>query len=247
MNPHAAVISIAMNMVPPFDDLNVRRALAHAIDRAGILAAYGDTRLARPTCQVQPPNVPGYRYYCPFHRSLATAKRLVRASGTTGMRVKVWSVNYGPFPAIAREVASALTLLGYRASAEPQSWQTYGRLLSGKGRPMQVFLLGIDFDYPVASDLLKGFACSASHVAVANSLGFCDKAVDAAIAHALRVQATDVQAANPLWAQVDRLVVDRAPWIPFANYNWIEFVSKRVGNYQYHPMYAMLIDQVWLR
>jgi peptide/nickel transport system substrate-binding protein len=236
-----------MNMVPPFDDVNVRRALAHAIDRERAVAILGAARHWRPTCQLQPPNVPGYRRYCPIRRDMATARRLVRASGTAGMRVKVWTANYSPFPASARYAATVLNQLGYRASAEISDPQTYQRQLLGKRKPpVQIILNGLDFDYPVASDLLKTFGCAANRVAPASSIGFCDRAVDAAIAQALRVQATSPQAANRLWAHVDRLVVDRAPWIPIANFNWIEFVSKRVGNYQYHPQYAMLIDQVWL-
>src|SRR4029077_10868065 len=124
-NPHAGVFGVSINMVAPFDNMKVRRALAMAIDRPRLLAILGGARLARPTCQVQPPNVPGYSSYCPFARDVARAKRLVRASGTTGMQVRVWAVNVGPYPAVARYVANVLNRLGYRASTQPRGWLKY--------------------------------------------------------------------------------------------------------------------------
>ena len=43
---------------------------------------------ATPTCQILPPNFPGYVRYCPYDApDLRTARRLVAASGTRGMRV----------------------------------------------------------------------------------------------------------------------------------------------------------------
>ena len=47
-------------------------------------------RRATPTCQILPPNIPGYVRYCPYGApDLRTARRLVAASGTRGMRVVV--------------------------------------------------------------------------------------------------------------------------------------------------------------
>ena len=247
-NPIAGVEGIFMNMVPPFDDVRVRRALALAIDRPRLLAILGGSQVWRPSCQVQPQNFPGYERYCPLGHDLATAKRLVRASGTTGMRVQFWVANYRPFPAVGRYVTKTLRQLGYDASAEVRSFAKFGKRVGNYKAPVQLSFNGFITDYPVASDFLKGLSCQANRASpFAFSTGFCDPAVEAAITEALRVQVTSPQAANRLWAKVDRLVVDRAPSIPIANGKWIDVVSKRVGNYQYHPQYAMLFDQAWVR
>src|SRR5205807_1062849 len=111
-----------------------------------------------------------------------------------------------------------------------------------------LFLNGNNFVYPAAAVALEAFNCAANQGGpTAASVGFCDQNIDAAIRRALHMQLTNPQAANRLWAKVDRLVTDRAPWIPLVNSKWVDFVSKRVGNYQYHPTYAMLFDQVWVR
>ena len=52
-----------------------------------------------PTCQILPPNFPGYEAYCPYTSGsgttkwagpdIAKAKQLVKESGTAGMKVVV--------------------------------------------------------------------------------------------------------------------------------------------------------------
>jgi hypothetical protein len=53
--------------------------------------------------------------------------------------------------------------------------------------------------------------------------------------------------ATAQWATFDREAVDRAVIIPFPNPKASDFVSKPVGNYRHHPVFGMLMDQVWVR
>jgi peptide/nickel transport system substrate-binding protein len=48
------------------------------------------------------------------------------------------------------------------------------------------------------------------------------------------------------WAQADRTVTDQA-LVPLDTPSNIDFVSARVGNYQYSFQQAMLWDQLWVR
>jgi hypothetical protein len=60
-------------------------------------------------------------------------------------------------------------------------------------------------------------------------------------------QLTNPALARNLWAQVDRIVTDHAPWIPIFNESPTAFVSARVGNYQESPYHGPLLDQMWAR
>jgi peptide/nickel transport system substrate-binding protein len=60
-------------------------------------------------------------------------------------------------------------------------------------------------------------------------------------------QLTDPATARKLWAQVDRIVTDQAPWVPILNQASTAFVSARIGNFQESPEYGPLLDQMWVR
>jgi peptide/nickel transport system substrate-binding protein len=95
-------------------------------------------------------------------------------------------------------------------------------------------------DYPSAWDFLTPLSCSSWSQ-------FCDPSIDRQAAKALSEEPTNPQEANLAWTRIDRRLVDEAAWLPLLTPKWIDFVSKRVGNYQYNPERGMLIDQVWVR
>ena len=111
-NPQPATIGLFLNTrLAPFDRLNVRRAMNYAADRGAAVRAAGGPDIAQATCQILPPNFPGYRPYCPYSAGataqgswtapdLAKARALVASSGTQGMEVTVWS--WGIWEASAR-------------------------------------------------------------------------------------------------------------------------------------------------
>jgi len=106
-------------------------------------------------------------------------------------------------------------------------------------------------DYPAASAYLNVFlSCSAFKPGSATNQNwseFCDRRIDAWIQRALVLQATDPYRANQLWARVDRAIVDQAPLVPLFSLRQVDFVSRRVGNYQFHPQWGILLDQLWVR
>jgi peptide/nickel transport system substrate-binding protein len=93
------------------------------------------------------------------------------------------------------------------------------------------------------SDQLSIFMCSSSAQTFSN---YCDPAFDAVVSQAENLQATDVAAANEKWAQADHMLVDAAPWAPIFT-EGSDFISSRAGNYQYHPFYGALLDQMWVQ
>jgi peptide/nickel transport system substrate-binding protein len=66
------------------------------------------------------------------------------------------------------------------------------------------------------------------------------------MARAGAVQLSDPAASAPLWAKVDQEATLDAPWLPLLTQGGVDFVSKRVGNYQHNPLYQILLDQLWV-
>jgi ABC-type transport system substrate-binding protein/DNA-binding SARP family transcriptional activator len=248
---------------PPFNQLRVRRAVNLALGRRQIVNSYGGTLAAQPTCQILPPQLPGYRRYCPYTRDpaadgrwhgpdLARARRLVAASGTIGMKVTVWN---SPTPQVGvdetRDTVATLRQLGYRASLRLLPDNTYFIYTNDSRNDAQVIEAGWSADYPSANDFIGKLTCSyfvpRNGLATTDASEFCDPALDKQAARAAVLQTTDPLAADALWARLDRELTDLAIWLPTVTPNETDLISHRIGNYQYNPVWGALIDQMWIR
>jgi hypothetical protein len=49
------------------------------------------------------------------------------------------------------------------------------------------------------------------------------------------------------WAAIDRELVGEAPGVPPYGQRDLTVFSARVRNYQFHPCWSLLIDQLWVR
>ena len=58
---------------------------------------------------------------------------------------------------------------------------------------------------------------------------------------------SDPTGSRALWQRVDREITDASPWVLLVASKDVNFLSKRVGNYEYSPEMGMLIDQLWVR
>ncbi len=67
------------------------------------------------------------------------------------------------------------------------------------------------------------------------------------IDRAILMQLEDPAAAGELWSEIDRAIVDQAPYVWLVNPIAVEFVSERVGNYQLRPQWGMLLNQLWVQ
>jgi YVTN family beta-propeller protein len=247
--------------VPPFDDLRVRRALNYAVDRKALVERIGGE--ARTTCQILPPSLPGYRPYCPYTRNpnpagtwtapdLAKARTLVAASGTAGTRVEVVLFKEtGPLR-VARYFVSLLQQLGYRSSLRVfAKFGEYSAYVADSRNRAQIGPAGWFADTLAASNFFQPLFTCASFVpkssANSNPFQYCDPRLDQKMKEAAALQASDPVRANELWAEVDRALVDRAVALPWRNPQDRVLVSERVGNYQSHPLWGTLLDQLWVK
>lgn len=258
-NPTASTIGFFFGTrQPPFDNLDARRAVNYAADRRTAAQLVGGASQAQPTCQILPPDFPGYRRYCPYTADpraggawtapdLAQARRLVAASGTRRMPVTVWS--YSTYNKLGPYMAKLLRSLGYQATVKTLGADYAAKAPDSRNR-VQIGFVYWGADYPAASDFLNHtLSCSSFQPRTAtnqNFAGFCDPRIDRLMRRALKTETTNPEAANGLWAEVDREMVDQAPWLPLITARVIDFLAPDVGDYQYNPVWGMLIDQLWV-
>lgn len=239
----------------PFNRIAVRKALNYAIDRNLIARMYGGPAFATPTCQPLAPGLPGYRRYCPYtsHPSrggaysgpdLTYAKRLVLESGTRGEEVNVWGSpdeGYVP-PEVPDYVASVLRTLGYRATAQLHPIAS----ITAAMQPRFQLSTNGDWlsDYPDPSSYIPAFfSCGGG-----NSNGYvCDRALDRQMQRAELIELAAPGAANELWESVDHTLTNQADWVPTVSVREVDLVSKRLGDYQFNPVWGFLVDQSWIQ
>jgi len=251
--PERATVFLFLNTKrPPFDDIRVRRALNYAVDRRRVVELHGGTAVAQLTCQVVGPTLPGYVRYCPHtlepSRSgewtapdRARAQQLIAASGTAGEKITVWTFPY--FAPEGRYIVSLLSGLGYRARLkEVKDIATYFAIINDPKTQAQSGIAGW-YGASLGFQSLSTLTCDF----FGNWAKFCDREIDRQLQSSLRLLGTDPRAAARMWARIDRQLVDRAPWVPLYTPRTPYFVSKRIGNWQYHPYHLILLDQLWVR
>jgi YVTN family beta-propeller protein len=236
---------------PPFDDARARRAVNNAFDREAFARQLGAA--FSPTCQILPPNFPGYRPTCPYAsggvRAMDSARRLVRKSGTAGARVLVWMP--GPIAGQGGYLVSLLDSLGYRARLKRVKPERYFEAVSDSRLRPQAGYYSWNAGFPSATDFIPPqFSCATFKPGTpgqSNMSEFCDRAIDAEMARAAAVQVRDPAAATVLWQRVEKSLLARGPVVPAYNRRIVDFVSRRVGSYQYNPQWGFLLDQAWVK
>ena len=245
---------------PPFNNADVRVALNDAIDRNALVKLYGGAKLAVPFCQTLPPGIPAYEPYCPFGAKpgaqwsgpdMAHARQLVEKSGTAGQSVSVITDDGTAGQAIGTYLVSVLNDLGYKATSHVVSSDIEYTYIQNSNNKMQIAVSYYAQDYPAPSDFLNVmYSCASFHPGSDSSInmsGFCDHAIDARMQEALTLSVTDPEAANKIWSEVDRKLTDLAPAAVLFVPRQIDFVSKRVGNFQFSPQDNWIITQSWVQ
>jgi YVTN family beta-propeller protein len=250
----------------PFDNLLARKAVDYAIDRgalARMAARYSGFNApfnGTPTCQLLPPDVPGYVPYCPYtidprgdgHWSgpdLSRAKALVRRSGTRHATVTLAPVPGAP-TRFLKVLITTLDRIGYRARVQRISNAQFGGLFSGSLKPndkYQIVLAGWASDYVAPSNFTAQLVACSPKILSYNIGFFCNDSLTAMMLRAFAADAARSPDATAEWTAIDHRITDLAADVPLSNERDAYFVSARTGDFQYSPAWQLLIDQLWVR
>ena len=261
ITPLTAWWYVPMNTrLAPFDNEKARLAVNYAIDRKALVNLFGGPVLAQPVCQVLPPGFPGHVDYCPYTKDpgakwtapdMAKAKQLVEESGTQGQKVTIIAEDKAVSKSIGVYLQSVLNELGYVAEVKPISPNIQFTYIQNTNNKVQMSITQWYQDYPAASDFLNIlFGCASFTEGSDSSInvsGFCDKDVDAKMQAALALGVTDQDGANKMWAEIDKAITDKAPMAALFTPKHLDFVSKRLGNFQFNSQYYWMITQSWVQ
>jgi len=222
-NPLHAELSIVSEMsvqylgmntaLSPFDDVKVRQAFAHAIDRAK-LADVVMKRTVSPAAGILPPGIPGYN---PALEGLSydpeKAQRLITESryGAVEDLPPITLHIGGDSGVMPRSVEAIRAMfqeaLGVDIAVEESAWPVF--LEDVRAGQYQMFYLGWIGDYPDPQNFLDVLFHSESQD---NHTQYANPVVDALLEKA-RTEA-DSERRMALYQEAERIIVEDAPCIP---------------------------------
>ena len=246
--------------IPPFNNVKARQAVNFAIDRNALVNLFGGPVLASPVCQILPPGFPGHVPYCPYSKDpgqvwsapdLEKARALVEESGTKGQKVTVIAEDTAVSKAVGTYLQSVLTDIGYDAEVKPLSPNIQFTYIQNTNNNVQMSISQWYQDYPAASNFLNIlFGCASFNPGSDSSIniaGFCDKDIQARMDAAIALGVTDPDAANKMWTEIDHTITDAAPMAALFTPKRIDFLSKRVGNFQFNSQFYWMVSQSWVQ
>jgi peptide/nickel transport system substrate-binding protein len=262
VTPLTAMWYAPMNVnIAPFNNEKARQAVAYAIDRNALVKIFGGQVLAQPVCQVLPPGFPAHVDYCPYTKNpeankwsapdMEKAKQLMQESGQIGQPVTVISEDSAVSKSVGTYLQSVLNELGFKAELKPISSNIQFTYIQNTNNKVQISVSQWYQDYPAASNFLNVlFGCGSFHPGSDSSVniaGFCDKEIDAKMKEAMALGASDQEAANKIWAEIDMAVTDKAPAAFLFTPKHLDFISSRVGNFQFNPQFYWMVYQSWVQ
>ncbi|NLD71852.1 MAG: peptide ABC transporter substrate-binding protein [Chloroflexi bacterium] len=230
MASELSVLYLGVNVnLPPYDDPDVRRALARAIDKAKIadLVLQGS---ATPADGILPPSMPDYDPSLaglPYDPDAARALLAGSDYGAEGLPplVLVTSGTSGYPDAVTEAVLSFFEdNLGVEATIHQVEWGDFLRDMNAQRYPL--YLTGWIADYPDSENFLDLLFHSASSQ---NHMGYANARVDGLL-EAARVE-QDPEERTRLYREAERIIVEESPWIPLTHGVRISLVKPYVQGF----------------
>jgi peptide/nickel transport system substrate-binding protein len=229
IEPTTATYYIWMDTTtPPFNDVRVRQAVNYAIDPGAIDRLYGG--LMTYTQQVLPPALPGYKHFELYPYDMAKAKQLIAEANPSDLDVTMWTDDEEPNDKLGAYIQDVLKQLGFNAQLKIINGTVYFQTIGNQDTPnLDIGFADWFMDYPHPSDffdvLLNGENILPRNN---NDYGyFNDPTINKQINDLAQQQLTpDVESQ---YANVDRQIMEQAPWAPYGNRNLTTFVSDRIN------------------
>lgn len=219
----------------PFADPLVRQAVSHAIDKSNLIRLQNGRGVAA-GC-IFPTQLPGYDPTCdPYPYDVARAQALMAEAGNTGFATQLYTDTSAAGPSAGASIAADLAKIGIDVEVVSLDFGALmGTITKPHGAPMS--LIGWGQDFPDPSDFVDPmFTCASAVEGGVNVAWYCDPAVDEAAAAARQV--VDLDAAIPLYQDIQGTIMEAAPVVPLQFPMQDGLISERVTGFtEYHPVW----------
>jgi ABC-type transport system substrate-binding protein len=244
----------AMNTrIPPFDNVEVRRAVAAAIDRDHYRMML-PTRMT-PMGQVIPKDVPGFDpSFEGQRRDYAAALEHMRKAGypfdpSTGRGGWPHPIEYliyeSSITPASQLLQQDLAKIGLRIELKMVSYSAFLALQERPDGPA-MSMGSWEIDYPDPSSLFEPLFTTAAITPESsyNYAFYSNHRLDDLVASARREQ--DPARRAVLYGEANRLVCDEAPWAFTFGLHYTDVRQPYVRGFRAHPVWSMDVRSVWI-
>ena len=233
------------NTRPPFDDVKVRQAINHAIDKQSIIDAFfnGGAEIAK---NPMPPSISGYNDdIAGYEFDPEKAKALLKEAGLEdGFEMELWAM---PVPRpympdgtkVAEVIQKNLADIGIKAKIVSYEWATY--LEKTKNGEADAFMLGWTGDNGDADNFLYTLL-DKDNIGSNNYAYYSNDEV-----HDILINAqseVDEDKRNELYAQAQEIIFEEAPWVPLAHSTPLLAGNADLVNFTPHPTGSDRLNKV---
>ncbi len=224
---------VTMNVTkPPFDKVEVRRAVNMAINKDRIVQVINGRAL--PANQPLPPSMPGYtKDYKGYPHDPEAAKKLLADAGyPDGFETELFAMNTDPNPRIAQAIQQDLKAIGINAAIKSLA-QANVIEAGGAGTAPMIWSGGMAWiaDFPDPANFYGPIlGCGGAVEGGWNWAKYCNEALDAKAAEADAI-VDPAKAGDRLeiWSDIYMQVMEDAPWAPIFNEQRFTMKSARMG------------------
>lgn len=230
---------LAMNVKKkPFDNLQVRKAIAHALNRQAYIDAIfqGFGIVAKSPL---PPTVWGYNeQMSEYEYNPKKAKDILASAGyPNGFTTELWALPvsrpYNPDGKKMAEMMQAdLAQIGIKAKIVTYDWPTY--LAKSKNGETVMGQFGWNSDNGDPDNFLYTLLSCDAQKSGNNRAQWCDDSFDDLVTQAKYVQ--DISKRADLYRKAQERFREQMPWVPLAHSQIFRVMSKKVVGYRLDPV-----------
>jgi peptide/nickel transport system substrate-binding protein len=228
--------------VKPFDDPEVRKAVAMALNSKDLEKLFGGQLASG--CNFLPPGMQGYQKIdpCPLgiNGDVEGAKKIIEEKGLTGDKVTVWGNTEQSTKAVTQYLGDVLKQIGFNSDVHIVDGEVYFQTIGAQKTKAAAGFANWFQDFPHPGNFL--FLVDPASIQETNNQNFGNVDEPEIGAKLKELAPKELGEAAEGYAELDKRLVENADVIPYGHRKLPSFYSERIAVDQvlFHPV--MLAD-----
>jgi len=225
---------------PPFDNINVRRAVNYAIDIDNIIFHVLSNKATKSKGPI-PPGLLSYKQKYPYNYNINKAKQLLNESGfSNGFNVTLWQSQSQQNSLITEVIQSELSKIGITIEIKKSDWNTFTQAIR-EGVP-EMYYRSWYADYPDAENFLTPLF--ESTISKKRWNRYSNQTLDTLL---IEIQAEPNKIIrNKMIYKANQIIIQDAPWIFLWHTKTAYITNNKIKNWTPSIMFnAENYTKVW--